>query len=107
MKPLSGWWPVQGLRRPEPVMSLPRTVADVIREHVSLERECLDRMYLNVYQPSLQPERDVFRSCAITAAQEPSRPAASRLGPRPSSRLSTPSPKRTISPSSLSPSTSG
>jgi hypothetical protein len=42
-------------------MSLPRTVADVIRGHVTLELECIDRLYLNVYQPSLQRERDVFR----------------------------------------------
>jgi len=42
-------------------MSLPRTVADVIRDHVTLELECIDRLYLNVYQPSLQRERDVFR----------------------------------------------
>ena len=42
-------------------MSLPRTVADVIREHVTLELECIDRMYLNVYQPDLQLERHVFQ----------------------------------------------
>ena len=35
-------------------MSLPRTVADVMREHVILEVESIDRMYLNVYQPRLQ-----------------------------------------------------
>jgi hypothetical protein len=35
-------------------MSLPRTVADVIRDHVLLEVEGIDRMYLNVYQPRLQ-----------------------------------------------------
>ena len=35
-------------------MSLPRTVADVLREHVTLEVEGIDRMYLNVYQPRLQ-----------------------------------------------------
>ena len=35
-------------------MSLPRTVADVLNEHVTLEVECIDRMYLNVYQPRLQ-----------------------------------------------------
>jgi hypothetical protein len=29
-------------------------VADVLDEHVTLELECLDRMYLNVYQPRLQ-----------------------------------------------------
>ena len=35
-------------------MSVPRSVADVIRKHVTLEVEGLDRMYLNVYQPTLQ-----------------------------------------------------
>ena len=37
-------------------MSLPRTVADVLGEHVTLEVEGIDRMYLNVYQPRLQTE---------------------------------------------------
>jgi hypothetical protein len=40
-------------------MSIPRTVAEVIREHVSLEVEGIDRMYLNVYVPSLQREGGV------------------------------------------------
>ena len=35
-------------------MTLPRTVADVLSEHVSFEVECIDRMYLNVYVPQLQ-----------------------------------------------------
>ncbi len=35
-------------------MTLPRTVADVVAEHVSFEVECIDRMYLNVYVPRLQ-----------------------------------------------------
>ncbi len=41
-------------------MSLPRTVADVIASHVTLELESLDRLYLNVYQPKLQTPRAVF-----------------------------------------------
>jgi hypothetical protein len=44
----------EGLCRPEPVMTLPRTVSDVLAEHVTLEVECIDRMYLNVYVPGLQ-----------------------------------------------------
>src|SRR6516165_5016712 len=40
-------------------MSLPRTVADVLGEHVTLEVEGIDRMYLNVYQPRLQTDRGV------------------------------------------------
>jgi hypothetical protein len=41
-------------------MSLPRTVAEVIDNHVTLELESLDRVYLNVYQPQLQTARAVF-----------------------------------------------
>jgi hypothetical protein len=41
-------------------MSLPRTVAEVIGQHVTLELECIDRMYLNVYQPKLQTPKQVF-----------------------------------------------
>ncbi len=40
-------------------MTLPRSVADVLSEHVTLEVEGIDRMYLNVYQPRLQTERGV------------------------------------------------
>ena len=40
-------------------MSLPRTVADVLGQHVTLEVESIDRMYLNVYQPRLQYDRGV------------------------------------------------
>jgi hypothetical protein len=35
-------------------MTLPRTVSDVLTDHVTLEVECIDRLYLNVYQPRLQ-----------------------------------------------------
>jgi hypothetical protein len=40
-------------------MSLPRTVAEVLKQHVTLEVEGIDRMYLNVYQPRLQTDRGV------------------------------------------------
>jgi hypothetical protein len=40
-------------------MMLPRSVADVLAEHVTLEVECIDRMYLNLYQPRLQRELGV------------------------------------------------
>jgi len=40
-------------------MSVPRTVADVIRDHVTLEVEGIDRMYLNVYVPKLQRDLGV------------------------------------------------
>jgi hypothetical protein len=35
-------------------MSIPRTVAEILGEHVTLEVEGIDRMYLNVYVPALQ-----------------------------------------------------
>lgn len=41
-------------------MSVPRTVGEVIAQHVTLELEALDRVYLNVYQPKLQTPRGVF-----------------------------------------------
>lgn len=40
-------------------MSIPRSVAEVLSEHVSLEVEGIDRMYLNVYIPHLQREQGV------------------------------------------------
>src|SRR5271166_3951829 len=40
-------------------MSLPRSVAEVIKQHETLEVEGIDRMYLNVYQPRLQTDRGV------------------------------------------------
>ncbi len=39
-------------------MSLPSTVAEVIQKHVTLTVEGIDRMYLNVYVPRLQREKD-------------------------------------------------
>jgi hypothetical protein len=47
-------------------MTLPRTVADVLAGHVTLEVECIDRMYLNVYIPKLQFPEGVVCSCAST-----------------------------------------
>ena len=38
-------------------MSISRSVADVLRDHVALEVEGIDRMYLNVYQPRLQVDK--------------------------------------------------
>lgn len=42
-------------------MSLPQSVATILRDHVSLEVECLDRLYLNVYVPTLQRVPGVLR----------------------------------------------
>src|SRR5215831_16661710 len=44
--------------RPEPAMTIARSVADVLRNHVVLEYEAIDRMYLNVYVPHLQTVGD-------------------------------------------------
>jgi hypothetical protein len=38
----------------EPTMKVPHSVCEVLRDHVVLESECIDRMYLNVYVPQLQ-----------------------------------------------------
>jgi hypothetical protein len=40
-------------RRPEPVMTVARSVADVLDDHVVFEVESIDRMYLDVWQPRL------------------------------------------------------
>jgi hypothetical protein len=40
-------------------MTLPRSAADVLASHVTLELECIDRMYLNVYQPKLMYESGI------------------------------------------------
>ena len=40
-------------------MSLPRSVAEVISEHVTLEVEGIDRLYLNIFVPKLQYESGV------------------------------------------------
>jgi hypothetical protein len=42
-------------------MSIPRSVAEVLREHVVLEVEAIDRMYLNVYVSHLQSVGAVVR----------------------------------------------
>jgi len=40
-------------------MTVARSVADVLTEHVTLEIDCVDRMYLNLYVPKLQYEGGV------------------------------------------------
>lgn len=40
-------------------MTIPYSVADVLDEHVTLELECIDRMYCNLYVPILQTEAGV------------------------------------------------
>src|SRR5512144_564270 len=41
-------WLLEPSDRPELVMTLPRSVSEVIAERVVFEVECIDRMYLNV-----------------------------------------------------------
>src|SRR3954470_21821208 len=41
---------------PEPELSVPQSVAEILNQHVTFELECIDRMYLNVYVPPLQCE---------------------------------------------------
>jgi len=40
-------------------MVIPLSVASILQDHVTLEVECVDRMYLNVYIPKLQSDVDV------------------------------------------------
>lgn len=40
-------------------MTVTHSVADVVKSHVKLELECIDRMYLNVYVPQLQYDKGV------------------------------------------------
>ncbi len=40
-------------------MSVPHSVATILREHVTLELESIDRLYLNVYVPQLQRAQGV------------------------------------------------
>src|SRR5438128_1291514 len=44
------------IQQPEPAMSIPRSVAEVLKDHVTLE---LEGLYLNVYVPKLQHELGV------------------------------------------------
>jgi len=61
--------------RPGSGMSVARSVADVLRDHVVLELEAIDRTYLNVYVPHLQTVRAVVRYLRVHKA--------SALRPRP------------------------
>jgi len=49
-------------------MTIPRSVAEVLAEHVTLEVEGIDRMYLKVYIPGLQREEGVPVSSVFIAA---------------------------------------
>ena len=43
-----------------------QNVAEIIKNHVVLEVESIDRMYLNGYVPGLQTEGGLFTSCTST-----------------------------------------
>ena len=64
-----GWpaWRAESSGRSLP-MTLPRTVADVLSDHVVFEIESIDRLYLNVYQPRLQYGGGCRDSSSATAA---------------------------------------
>jgi hypothetical protein len=47
-------WPLPAEPQPEPIMTLPRTAAQVLSGHVTLEVRCIDRMLLTFRQPRLQ-----------------------------------------------------
>jgi hypothetical protein len=47
-------WPLPAEPQPEPIMTLPRTAAQVLSGHVTLEIRCIDRMLLTFRQPRLQ-----------------------------------------------------
>jgi hypothetical protein len=44
-------------------MTLTRSLAQLQKEHVVLELECIDRMYLNAYQPKLTSEGGIAAFC--------------------------------------------
>jgi len=57
-------------------MTLPRSAADVLSDHVVLEVESIDRMYLNVYQPWLQHgggDAVFFAGHRVTSSPRPRR----------------------------------
>jgi len=50
-------WPKEAPQQRGPEMSITQTsLAEILREHVTLEAESIDRMYLNIYIPKLQRE---------------------------------------------------
>jgi hypothetical protein len=49
-------------------MSIARSAAGVLRDHVVLELEAIDRMYLDVYVPHLQTVGLWWGTCGFTGA---------------------------------------
>ena len=50
-------------------MSILQTVTEILREHVTLEVESVDRMYLNLYVPKLQYAGGIASFSAITVVR--------------------------------------
>lgn len=63
MSTFSGQLSLGTARQTEPVMSVRPSVAEIISNHVSFELESIDRLYLNLYVPRLQSERQVASFC--------------------------------------------
>ncbi len=49
-------------------MKVARSVGEILAEHVTLEVECVDRLYLNLYVPILQRKRAWPTSGGTTVA---------------------------------------
>ena len=77
-------------------MTLAHSVADVLDDHVVLESECIDRMYLNVYVPQLQRVGGVVWYLRGHLGQRFASTAPWRPRPRPSWQTS-----RSLSPSKV------
>ena len=73
-------------------MNLPRSAADVLADHVTMELECIDRMYLNVYVPKLAFPGGVAHFSGPTVAN----PSSPRPSWTPSPRTSSASIHRFI-----------
>ena len=72
-------------------MTIARLAADVVRDHVVLEYEAIDRMYLNVYVPTLQTVGGMLgylrvhrgqRFASTTAVAFPRRPRTLAISPK-------------------------
>src|SRR5437763_13819108 len=60
MRPQCGSWSQRPVApQSKPLKTIPLSAASVLRDHVVLEVEGIDRMYLNAYVPYLQTERGV------------------------------------------------
>ena len=55
-------------------MTVARSVADVLDQHVVFEVESIDRMYLNVWQPRGWPTATVSRGSSSATAATTMRP---------------------------------